>query len=220
MALPCRFAWNGSSVQEFWNILTSDSVLPFSLLLIPFGIYWIIFCFGFIDLDLEGDGDGSHDHGALHGALSSVMRFMNAHDVPVMLVLSLITLFTWVAAMIGAVLIPATVPFREATIAITAIIIGIILTKVLTRPLAPLFKFIKSAEPADPIIGKAGIVRTREITQEKGQVEVLHRGIDALLTARLPEGAAPLPRGTEVIIYDHNSDTGIYSVREAKLPSV
>ncbi len=34
-----------------------------------------------------------------------------------------------------------------------------------------------------------------------------------LLNARLPGGASPLARGTEVIVYDYNADTGIYYVK-------
>jgi len=168
-------------VQDFWNILTSDSALPFSLLLIPFGIYWVIFSFGFIDLDLDADidiesdgtADGGSNPGLFHTVMAGVLRFMNAKDVPIMLVLTLIALFTWVAVMLSSILLPEIVPFRNTVIAIGGIIVGTLLTRFLSKPLSPLFQFIKTDEPSDPIIGKSGTVRSHELT-DKSRYRRLH----------------------------------------------
>lgn len=213
---------NDRAVQEFWNHVTSDLVLPFSLLLIPFAVYWAIFAFGFIDFDVDADLDvdtadtdgTSSDAGFFHTTVVGVLRFLNATDVPIMLVLSLIALLMWFYSMLLAIFAGSwSIPFQGATFALIATLGAVLTTKILTRPLRPLFQFLKAAEPPDPIVGKSGTVRSRELSATGGQVEVMHRGSDSLLNARLPAEAPPVPRGTEVLVYDYDEPTGIFLVR-------
>ena len=46
-----------------------------------------------------------------------------------------------------------------------------------------------------------------------GQVEIEESGEVLLLNARLGEGAKPLPRGTEVVVYNYDKESGIYYVK-------
>ena len=83
-------------MKEFWDLATGPQVLPFTLLLIPVGVYWLLALVGTVDLDfldidldtgtdnnaeLDGHGGpgehGPSDHGAFmsgfHGALRAVL---------------------------------------------------------------------------------------------------------------------------------------------------
>ena len=63
------------------------------------------------------------------------------------------------------------------------------------------------------VVGRSGKVRSHELDEQSGQVEIEEKGEVILINARLADGSEPLSQGAEVIVYDYNDERGIYYVR-------
>ena len=201
--------------------------LPFTILLGCVILYWLIAMLGALDfemldgliqvdteLDLDGDVDsGDGDQGGA-GILQSVMNFMNASDVPIILVLSLLTLFTWAANLLGNhYLNPDQDGMIAALVALGSIVIGVLSAKWLTIPLQPLGRMLKTAEKQEPVIGRSGVVRSPNLDHEFGQVEVEAEGAPLLLNARLSVEGKSLPKGTSILVVAKEENSDWYTVR-------
>ena len=210
-------------MKEIWELAISAPVLPFTLLLVPVALFWLLSVIGAVDHDLFGvDTDGHdgdhHDHPIfewVHGSL----RILNAREVPVMVVLSVLIIFLWGGTMLGTHWFNAGSSGAKAwLVAIGALVSAVVLTRITVSPLKPLFRAIRDEpETGPPIVGRTGIVRTDVVNSREGQVEVEHRGAPLLLHARTAEGSPPLTRGTTVLIIHHHPDTGIHVVRSASI---
>ncbi|MGE9268044.1 MAG: hypothetical protein ACQKBY_08100 [Verrucomicrobiales bacterium] len=223
MAFHSGLRLDANVVKEVWEMAISPGVLPFSLLLVPVALYWLLCLVGIADLDfldadfeteaeasvdVEGElseGDSTQSGGFLH----SVMQFFNATDVPVMLVLSVFLVLLWMFAMIGNLVLPLLGP---SVIALASLVGGALATKLLTQPLRPLFRKLKDEEK-DPVIGKTAVVRSGELDDKVGQVMLEHRGTTNYLIARVADGTASVAKGREVIIYGYDEESGLYLVK-------
>ena len=111
------------AVKEIWDLATNGQVLPFTLLLIPVALYWLLALLGtldldFLDVDLDqdvdvsasatvdagGQGNGHGDvpgQGVVMNVFHGALRAINATDVPVMVVFSILMIMMWLCAMLG-----------------------------------------------------------------------------------------------------------------------
>jgi len=211
------FRWN-QIVKELWEQATQAYNLPLTIGLIIFCIYWVVSSIGIFDFDadveVEIDADAEVDLNG--GFFGTIMNFVNAADVPVMLVLTVLNVCTWVISMISNEFWN---PDHSIAIAaglfIANFIISVILVKYLTKPLAPLFNAIKNdVEAAEPLIGQSGIVKSRVLDHNYGQVRVKrHNTSPALLNCRLSDTDQPLLRGDEVLIVSFDKDSKKYVVK-------
>ena len=64
------------------------------------------------------------------------------------------------------------------------------------------------------MVGRSGTVRSHELDERSGQVEIKEKGEVLLLNARLSGGSDPLKRGDEVIVYEYDTESGIYYVKK------
>lgn len=227
-------------MKEIWDLATSAQVLPFTLLLVPIVLYWALASLGALDLDFlnvdtdadldvdpgmdieggaDGDGGGAdagdYGHGPFLGIVHGALKVVNGTDVPIMAVLSFLFIFLWLCAMLGNLWFnPEGGDFRGTVIGFASLGGAIVLTRLATKPLKPVFRAMKGdGTPNRPVVGRAGTVRTGEVSPESGQVEISEGGEVLLLNARLGADAEPLPRGTEVVVYDYDKARGIYYVK-------
>jgi hypothetical protein len=201
-------------VKELWEQAVLPYNLPLTILLGAVVLFWLLTLlgiFGTDSFDLDMDGDGEVHAGDIAGAL---LRFVNAGYVPVTVVLSVLVLATWLlSVLVNYHFNPGHSMALAAGYLVLALIAGVILTKLVTQPLVPLMRRLKEAEDAKPVLGELGVVRSIEITDRYGQVEVVREdGAPALLNARLTEGAVPLGRGAEVAVLSFDESAGVYLV--------
>lgn len=225
------------AVKEIWDLATNGQVLPFTLLLIPVALYWLLALLGtldldFLDVDLDpdvdvsasasvdagGQGNGHGDvpgQGVVMNVFHGALRAINATDVPVMVVFSILMIMMWLCAMLGNLWFNAGGGDGLGTIiGLSAVAGGLLLTRVLTEPLKPVFRAMRGAgTPNRPVVGRSGKVRSHELDEQSGQVEIEEKGEVILINARLADGSEPLSQGAEVIVYDYNDERGIYYVR-------
>ena len=146
-------------VKELWIQATEIYNLPLTIGLIFFCAYWVISSIGIFDFDADMDIDV--DAGG--SAMGSILGFVNATEVPVMFVLSVLNLSMWVISMISNELLNASGNIGVAAgLFIVNFIISVLIVKFVTKPLAPLFKAIRNdVEAAEPLIGQTGKIKSR-----------------------------------------------------------
>jgi len=208
-------------VKEIWDQALLIYNLPLTLLLGLVIVFWIVSLLGVADFDTEVDVEVDAD-GELHGAegvFGFLMRVVNAHDIPVMLVLSLLTLFMWMIS------IASNFYFNSGESGLIALglfvgnfILSVLLVKLVTQPLRPMFRSIKNdKEHQEPLIGSTGFVKSRVLDGHFGQCEVIRpKGAPALLNCRLADGEEAMVRGEEVLVIGHDDETRKFIIKPIK----
>jgi len=218
-------------VKEIWEQAILYYNLPLTILLIVSLGYWVLALIGTIDfealdfdfdpdidpdIDIDADIDIDTDvTPSSTGFLLSGLKFVNADEVPLMMVLSFLTLFMWVFSVLSNYYFN---PSQSGGIALLLFVINFFLSalavKIFTQPLLPFFKAFKKGEDDDePVIGRVAIVKSRVIDQKYGQIEVpREHGAPAIVNARLRDGHAPLLRGERVLVFDIDPETHLFLV--------
>jgi len=232
----------------FLELCFSPASLPFTILFILVGVYWLVMCVGIVgfdtfDIDLDADMDVDMDVDAdvdmdapVDGggdAMKETLRFFNVGDVPLTFLVSLLLTAMWVFSLLAThysqrwfqvepTLLVAVVCF------VPNVLISLLLVKVITSPLRPVFRKLKGEiATRTQIVGKTCLITTSEVTRKFGQAELqLEDGPPVRLNVRadpkeeLAKGDAALivshtPQGDtyEVVAYDPDLDT------ELELPS-
>ena len=198
--------------------------LPITILLGLCMLYWISVCFGMLDvgsfdadvdvdvdagagLDMGADADAHGDVGG--GALMALARFANVHEVPLMVVLSFQFIFMWVIGIISNYYLnPGESILIGLGLLVGNFIVSAIITRIATAPLKPLMRGLKKEwDDAGSIVGNTGTVKTSEINEEFGQLEVLRQGAPTLCNARIPAGSESIGRGEQALVIDYDSET-------------
>lgn len=201
--------------------------LPFTFGLALFAIYWLLALLGTIDIDAldidfsaDADADMETDVSAgSAGLFGSFLKMVNATDIPLMMVLSVLNLFMWMFAIISNVAFnPSQSWLIAAGLLVVNFIVSCVCTKIVTQPLKPLVKAFKKGENDDePVIGRVGIVKSRIIDSNYGQVEVPRvSGAPAIVNCRLSDDEEPLTRGSEVLVFDKDKEKNLFLVRKAE----
>jgi len=193
-------------------------------------LYWLSVCLGLLDIgsldadvdidagvDLSADLEAEVDVDAQHeshlpaggGGLMAMLRFMNVHEVPLMVVLSFQFLFMWMFAMISNHYFNIGESFGIAALLMVGnLLVSAILTRIVTSPLRPLMRALKKDwDDVGSIIGCTGMVTTSEVTEKFGQVEIQRRGASTICTARIPEGGQALSKGDSALVIDFLADS-------------
>lgn len=218
-------------MKELWEQAILYYNLPLTILLGFVVFFWLLSLLGTVDLDtldvdldtevnadVDVDLDGSD--GATDGFLGALLRFVNAQDVPVMVILSLLTLLMWGLAIVGNFYLN---PHESGLLALGFLFINFILStllvKAITEPLRPFMRAIKNdQEHQEPLVGLSGVVKSRVLDSGFGQVEVPRdKGAPALLNAILPEGREALVRGDRILVIDFDQERDKYLVHPANL---
>ncbi|MDB4653201.1 hypothetical protein OAE39_02900 [Akkermansiaceae bacterium] len=206
-------------MKELWDIAIQPHNLPLTCVVGLFMVYWSICILGVFgidtfDIDLDADLDGDAE-GVVPSPVAAALRFVNATEVPLMAVLTILSVFMWVSSMMGNYYFnPELTDVLILSIFAGSFVVGVILTKMATAPLVPVFRKMKELEKAEPAVGGVGVVLSKQVDQKYGQVELKRKeGAPATLNCRTSD-ETPIPRGAEVIIISYDKDTGTYLVRK------
>lgn len=203
-------------MKELWIQATEVYNLPLTIGLICFCLYWIISSIGILDIDADLDIDTDIDVEGGSSILGSLLNFVNATDVPVMLFLTVLNTFMWGISMLSNEWFNQSGHLGIAAgLLLVNFIISVLFAKYMTKPLAPLFNAIKKdVEAAEPLIGQTGIVKSRVLDHNYGQVEVPRLNTaPALVNCKLRESDRAMVRGEEVLIISHDKQAKKYLVR-------
>jgi hypothetical protein len=167
-----------------------------------------------VHADAEGDAEADSEvHGhAEPGWFSPLFHFLNVGEVPLMVVVSIITLSMWTLSLIlnhywnqgsmGLALL-FLVPNLVATCVVTHFV---------TRPFKVLFKALnREYEQHQPIVGRTCTVTTSHATDDFGQAQIETKGAPIVINVRTT-GDAVLSKGDTGLVIKEDKQKGIYTI--------
>ncbi len=218
--------------------LITEAVLWYNLpLTILFGavvLYWIGVSFGALDMD-SFDVDVDHDvhvdtevhHEIDHemdadgtgGSFMAVLRFLNVGDVPFMLILSIFSVILWMISMLGNHFLNPNGAILPALLVLSGgVFVSALVTKVVSTPFRSVMRKLRSEEEKqEPMVGRAGVVTSTDVSATFGQVEIATEGAPLIINARIHEGSARLVKGDECLVIEEDPSRGLYFVRKTRI---
>lgn len=210
-------------MKELWEQAILSYNLPLTVLLGLVLLFWVVSLLGVGgdvdgDVDLDVDGDPGEAGGSVFGF---ILKFVNAQDVPVMLVLSLLAVFMWFISVVSNYYLNEG---QSSTLAgllfVGNFFLSVLAVKYTTQPLRKFFRIMKDdKEHTEPLIGSTGHVKSRTLDQDFGQCEVIRpKGAPALLNCRLAEGENPLSRGDAILVIGFDEQSKQFIIKNNSTP--
>ncbi len=215
---------------ELWEQATRIHNFPLTVVLGLLLAYWLLTVLGIfgsdggveadadVDLDVDAGVDGDIGAGGHGGEIGGVgmLRFFGLGDVPAMVMLTVLVMSMWVIAILSNyVLNPGGSVLVALLLAVPNFVVSLFVMKYAVMPLKPLYrKMREDADAPEPVVGRTGTVRSSEVTEAFGQVEVPTRGTPLYVHARTAGGDEVLRKGDEALIYKFVKETGVYLVRK------
>lgn len=199
----------------FQNSLAFPSII-FSALLIIISFYWLCAAFGLLDIDLfniDSELDINVDATGLAGWLTK----LGLAGIPVTIILTFFTLFGWFISYFTNYWIISAIEtnfIRYLTGFVAFIITSFIalnLTAVCLKPIRK--KLISRNKPKSvhQLVGKLALVRSINVTENKGEAVLEDGGAGLILQIRAPE-TENIKRGDSVVIISYDAPTHSYQV--------
>ena len=175
--------------------------------------------------DLSGDtveGGGHHEVGDthMHGLGQSaepLLRFLHWGEMPVVPLLSLMSLLLWLFALWGNhVFNPGHAWSYAALLLIPNLLLTGILVHFLAYPVKKVFQTMnRDADAAPPIVGSICQVITQTVTAEFGEATIESKGAPLQIHARTL-GDEVLRQGEQAVVISENPALGTYNVTGLK----
>lgn len=226
-------------MQEFIATSTSYPTVVFTVLLgvsVALGILVLVGAVGpelfaaDVDIDIELDGvDAAVEAGAegvtqaagesvgeaSQGVLGSILAWVKPKNVPLLLVLSLWSLFGWVITGILCSTLLGSLDFAPDWIARTFMgasgaVAAFGLASLLLRPLNRAFKPEKVVRRED-IIGQTVTVDTSRVTRDFGSAKVSDGGAGLVISIRC-DRENQLTRGSKALVVSYDKEREVYEV--------
>ncbi|MFL1456279.1 hypothetical protein ACJO5Y_17710 [Marinobacter sp. GN3S48] len=195
-------------METFFAVAFSFPTAVFSVLLCVAIIYWLISLSGMGDVDAEGDIDASGD-------FSGLMVTLGLQGVPLPLVLTLLFLISWLTSYFIDLAFGALVPagllhwlYALAIIAV-ALVVGVLGTSLLVRPLRPLFRRAYRQPLQKRIIGTPCVVISSTVTETAGRADAILDGAHLVLQVR---SHTPLSHRERAVLIEHIPDNNAWWV--------
>ncbi|MFK8004934.1 MAG: hypothetical protein AB8H03_01125 [Saprospiraceae bacterium] len=164
-----------------------------------------------VDLDVDADVDGA---GGTSGWLAGALHFFNFGKLPTMVILSFAILFAWMINVLlnhymgGGSLVFALM------LMIPNLFISLLLTKIITTPLIPIFQQLNTPEEDVDFIGMTCKLTVTANKTKKGQAEVIHKNRSLLIYVKVDDDVDMINKGEEAIILRPSKDTSYFFIRK------
>jgi hypothetical protein len=200
-------------MREFLEVALLPVNLFYTFLLLFMLVYWLSVIFGaldvhFLDFDLDADLDADLDLDAdvdAHiggGWLAGTLQFFNIGRVPFMTILTVVILNSWILMLLGNYYLGQNSWWFFAAAFIPVLFVSLLIAKLITTPLIPVFDRLNTA--AEPVVylGREGRLRLPASYEMFGQMEVVIDDSSFLLSVRTTGPETTIPSGTDVRIVD------------------
>lgn len=217
-------------MTEFFKLIFSPGMLPFTILLILVVGYWSIVAIGLMDIEIFDFGDfgldGAVDEAgeALEAAgegvsiFDAILGFLSVGSVPVSVIFSIFTVQMWFIAFFMNLLVPeslrAMVPAVVffLIVGVLAALVSLFLTGMTTKPFRKFFKN-ETTHGHQHLVGKICKIKSSEVTDSFGQAELKIDHSHLLLSVRC-FAENDLKNGEEAVITSYNKENNYYEVKE------
>jgi hypothetical protein len=208
---------------ELLNEAISPANMVYTILLGLAILYALFVIIGFvgmdaidfdIDIDIDADVDVDVDtdvdvNGA--GLFIQMLSFFNLGKIPFMIIYSISTLSMWTIGMIFNYSIGNKDIILTLATFIPVLFVSLIITKLITTPLVPVFKSMNEGVEAVDYIGLEGILLLSISGSDKSQAEVYINGdVHKISVSLNPEDISNLAKGTQIYITGISEDKSFY----------
>ena len=204
--------------------------LPFTVL---FGIsilYWMMVIVGVLDaemfdfdagdfdidadLDVDMDADVGADVDGSHSGLGEVLDFITDGDAPLMAPMTLFSGSMWMFSVMGNYYFnPNDSNLISAGILAVGGVVSIVLMKLLTKPIAGLYRMMnKDYDAPDKVVGSLATVSSMRLDERLGTVNVQAKGAPIQLNAKY-FGGRTLEKGAQVLVTEFDKENNTYTVQ-------
>ncbi|WP_133000224.1 hypothetical protein [Luteimonas arsenica] len=197
-------------MEAFLTTSLDFPTLVYSVLLGVCVVYWLLAATGLVeidglDLDLDAEPDG----------IAGILGRLGLNGVPLMLVLTLVVFFAWVATYFVHLLVLAHVPgplrwLLGAGVALLALPPAILATAAALRPLRRRLLLLRPPTGVS-LLGRVAVVRTPDIDESHGMADLDDGGAGLVLQVR-GDPAAGMKRGDRVVLVAHALDSNTWNV--------
>ena len=211
---------------ELFQVSISPNQILLTLLLGLVVCYWLLVILGALDFDTDipddfgdVDSDAHHGHGVNTGGVwLTAGRLFGFSQVPIIVWLSFMILFMWfVSLVLNQKWNAEADTLRALLLVLPNFAISAIATKLVTLPIAKLFKAMTDADTeAEEVIGRTGTVCSMEADERYGQLEIAGNGAPLLINVRTQPGAPALPKGTQAQVTTAGPDNAFYFIESLK----
>ena len=217
-------------MNELLQAALSPVNLLYTLLLVLVLLYWLTVIIGALDMnaldidfdmdvdadmDIDVDVDSDIDvNGGAAAWLAGALQFFNFGKMPMMVILSFTILFTWmINILMNHYIGQGSIPFAIALM-MPNLLISLLLTKLFTTPLVPLFKQINTPEKNVDYIGMTCTLLVSATETKKGQAEIFHNSSAHLVYVKVSKNdRETIRKGEKAVIVDKATDEDVYFIR-------
>ena len=164
-----------------------------------------------LDVDLDADVDGAE---GTSGWLAGALHFFNFGKLPMMVILSFVILFAWMINVLlnhyygGGSLVFALM------LMLPNLFISLLLTKIITAPLIPIFQQLNTPEEDVDFVGMLCKLTVTANKTKKGQAEVIHENRSLLIYVKVDDDVDEINKGEEAIILRPSKDASYFFIRK------
>ena len=171
-----------------------------------------------VDLDVDTDVDVSVDSDSA-GLLRGALDFLGITGMPLLIALNLLSLLSWVFAMVAAVILRGSDNSVPVLLAIVVLLASFLLAGFLTgrfaRRLSHVFVPTLAARRKH-FVGSACTITTQRVTTDFGQAEVRDEEGGSLIVQVRCAKSNDLQAGDRALIFDLDASSGVYHVSPDK----
>ena len=211
--------------ESFLTFITKISLFPtiiFTALVMFVTLYWIVSLLGMTDMDVVDIGDAG-DMGDMSstGFLSGLLLKFGLYGVPLIIILTLISLIGWLLSYLYTSLLhqyfdSGVFYYLFGTGAfILVLVISMWLTGLIIAPIRRNIANIPRRNASNNI-GKIAIVRTLSVTDIHGEAELNDGGAGLILKIRADKNSDILKQGDAVVLVDYINEANVYKVKPVK----
>lgn len=166
------------------------------------------------DVDVDADTEMDMEAGSSAGWFIHTLHFFNFGRIPFMIILTISSMTMWLISIYLQKEFGPSWPMAFALF-IPNLFAGLIVTKILTNPLVPIFEQLDKGEKPVDYVGMECELLFDLKTGEKGQAEVtLENHTSLLITIKLADGQPTLKKSHKAIVVSENKTEGLYYVRD------
>lgn len=213
--------------ESFLVFITKISLFPtviFTGLVVFVTLYWVVSLLGMTDMDAVDIGDvgdlGDASDMSSNGFLSGLLLKFGLYGVPLIVILTLISLIGWMLSYVYTSLLHQYLNsgilywlFGTGAL-LLVLVISMWLTGIIIAPIRKNIAKIPKRD-ASSNIGKTAIVRTLSVTDKHGEAELNDGGAGLILRIRpdIDEREYSLKQGDKVVLIEYINETNAYTVK-------
>ncbi len=209
--------------------------VPFTFLMVITLLYWLSVILGAVDIDalnidmdadidadvdvdVDADVDADAGGGESPGAVTSALRFMNAGEVPLVIILSLFFFSMWVIAILSNhYLNRSDSVLLAAALAVPNVVLSVFVAKYVGSPFRWIFgRLDRSTERHEEILLNVCRVITSQVSSEIGQAEITTDGASLKINVRTQDGQV-LKKGDEAMVTNFDKVKNVYTISKMEV---